>query len=54
MKWIPTIVTVILALAGALTPQISAFVTAHPEAATILAGVYAVIKGLMPSPVVSQ
>ena len=50
-KWIPIAVTILLALVGALTPQINAYVAAHPAAAMVIAGVYAVLKGLMPSPV---
>lgn len=50
-KWLPTIVTLIVTLIGVFTPQVEAFVSAHPAVAALLAGVYAIVKGLLPSPV---
>lgn len=50
MKWIPTIVTVVLGLAGAFTPQIQGLVSAHPATATVFAAIYAVVKGLLNTP----
>lgn len=51
-KWIPIIVTIAGTVIGALTPAIQAFIIKHPEAMTIVAGVYAILKNLLPSPVV--
>ena len=53
-KWIPTIVTLVLTIAGMLTPQIQAALAHHPEYAMLVAGVYAILKGLAPSPVADQ
>ena len=50
MKWIPTVVTVVLGLAGAFTPQIESLVSSHPASAVIFAAVYAVVKGLLNTP----
>lgn len=51
VKFIPSFVTLALTAASLFAPQIQAFVTAHPSAAAGLAGVYALIKGLLPSPI---
>jgi len=50
-KWVPTIITVIVTVLGAFTPDIQAYVAHHPEAGVLVAGLYAFIKGLTPSPV---
>jgi hypothetical protein len=49
--WIPIIITVGTAAVAALTPTATAFWGAHPTASIILAGVWGVVKGLMPSPI---
>lgn len=51
VKWLPTVVTVVLGLAAMFTAPVQAFLVAHPQAAALLAAVYAIVKGLMPSPV---
>jgi len=53
-KWIPTIVTLVAMLVGALTPQIQEALKHHPEAALLIGGIYAILKGLAPSPIVDQ
>lgn len=50
-KWIPTVVTAVLAAIGVLTPQIQALLAAHPSVGILLGAVYAVVKGLLPSPI---
>jgi len=52
-KWLPTVITLVLTLIGILTPAIQHYLSAHPAASTVLVGIYALIKGLLPSPVVS-
>ena len=49
--WVPTAITVGLALLSALEPTINSYVAAHPQQAVLLAGVWAILKGLMKSPV---
>lgn len=49
-KFLPIIVTSLLALIGANSVAVTAYISAHPGAATILAGVYAIIHALLPSP----
>ena len=50
-SWIPILTTIGLTVIGALTPAVQAFWSNHPEFSLIFAGVYAVIKNLLPSPV---
>jgi hypothetical protein len=50
MKWIPTIVTVVLGLVGAFNPQVQSLVVNHPSSAAVFAAIYAVVKGLAASP----
>lgn len=50
-KWWPTIVTIGGTLIGILTPSIQGYIAKHPELMTIVAGIYAMFKGFMPSPV---
>lgn len=49
-KWLPTALTVVLGVIATLTPQIQGALSAHPGAAAGIAAAYAIIKGLMPSP----
>jgi hypothetical protein len=47
--WIPTIVTLLVTiLAAVAAPD---WVAAHPVVAAVVAGIYAIVKGLLPSPV---
>jgi hypothetical protein len=50
-SWLPIIVTVGTAAAAALSPTATAFWSAHPTASIVLAGVWGVVKGLLPSPI---
>lgn len=49
-KYLPTILAVLSAVAVAVTPTIQAALSHHPEAATIVAALYAVIAHWLPSP----
>jgi hypothetical protein len=48
-SWIPTVVTIV----GSILASIHApdWIAAHPQLAAGLAGLYALIKGLLPSPI---
>jgi hypothetical protein len=50
-KWLPTIVTMIVTGLGLLTGVIQAAYAAHPDLALVVTGLYAIIKGLLPSPI---
>jgi hypothetical protein len=50
MKYLPTIIAVITAVAGILAPQLQALIAHHPGASTLLLSVYAVLTHLLPSP----
>jgi hypothetical protein len=50
-KWVPTIVTLLLTIAGMFAAPIQAALSAHPTIGLLLGGIYAIIKGLLPSPV---
>ena len=54
MNLIPSILTALLTIAGLFTPQIQSALSAHPQAALVVGGVYAVLNHLMPSPVASS
>lgn len=49
-SWIPILITIGTAVVAAVTPNIQHFWSAHPTVTVVLAGVWAVIKGLLPSP----
>jgi hypothetical protein len=49
-KWIPTFLTLGLTAAGAFTPQIQHYIANHPTAGLLVAGLWAVLKGVLPSP----
>lgn len=51
-KWFPTLLTIGLTAITAFVPGAQHFWSNHPEASALVAGVYAVAKGLLPSPVV--
>ena len=48
--WLPTAITVGSALAAALYPQAQSYIVSHPSQAVLIAGLWAVLKGLMASP----
>ena len=50
-KWIPTVVTLLGTIISVMTPAILNYEKVHPQVVLILAGIYAIIKGLLPSPV---
>ena len=50
-KWIPTATTLILTIISANSDAIQTYISHHPQVAVILAAVYAIVKGLCPSPV---
>lgn len=50
-KWVPTIVTLALTMIGMFDGPIKAALSAHPTWGLAIAGVYAIVKGLAPSPV---
>jgi hypothetical protein len=49
-KYWPLLVTLLGALSPSLSPTVSAFWTGHPQAVAVIAGVYAAVKFLLPSP----
>jgi hypothetical protein len=51
-KWIPVLITVGGTIISMLTPAIQHFWSTHPETTVLIAGIWAVVKGLLPSPVV--
>jgi len=50
-KWVPTIVTLALTMIGMFDGPIKVALSAHPALGLAIAGVYAILKGLAPSPV---
>lgn len=50
-KIIPSLVTLAATAVTLFTPELQALLVAHPAAATVFAGIYALIKGLLPSPI---
>jgi hypothetical protein len=50
MKWLPSILTVLTALATAFSGTLQGYVSHHPAVAIVLAGVWAVVNHLFPSP----
>ena len=53
MKWLHTILSVAALVSTAISPALSTAVAAHPTVAVSLAGVYAILGHLLPSPVSS-
>jgi len=49
-KWLPTITTIILGVIGSFTPQIQDAIAHHPGVALVLGTGYAILKGLLQSP----
>ena len=51
MQWLPTAITAFLGILAAFSEPIQGFISAHPMAGVVLGAVYAIVKGLLPSPV---
>lgn len=49
-KWLPTFLTVALGGLAAATPQLQEQIGKHPDFATTLITAYAVLKGILPTP----
>lgn len=50
MKYIPSILAALGALAGLFAPQAQAFVSAHPQLSLIFTSIYAIVAHFLPSP----
>ena len=50
-KIIPSLVTLTATAVSLFSPEIQAYIGGHAAVATVVAGIYALIKGLLPSPV---
>ena len=50
MKYLPSIIAALSALAGLFAPQVQALVAAHPSVALVMSGLYAIFAHFMPSP----
>ncbi len=50
-KWVPTAVTVLTIIGSQFSPAITTYIQHHPQAALVYAGLWAIFKNLMPSPV---
>lgn len=53
-KFWPTIVSVGTLVAGVLSPSFQGVIAAHPTVSAVVAGVWAVLSHLLPSPVASD
>ena len=51
MKWLPTVLTLLVLVAGAVAQPVQDFVSLHPMLALVLGSVYAMLKHFLPSPV---
>lgn len=54
LKWVPTLTTAILAFIAVYSTNIQNFEKGHARTAIILTAIYAVIKGLLPSPIATS
>ncbi len=50
MKWIPSIITVVVAAATAFAPQLQHLVGSHKDISDIVIGLYAILGHMLPSP----
>ena len=50
-KWLPTLFSVGMGVFALLTPDIQTAIVAHPHLATGLGFAYAILKGILPSPI---
>jgi len=53
-KYWPSVLPAVVALWGVYGTQVQSFVSAHPEVAAVVGGLYAIFTHLMPSPVVAS
>ena len=51
MQWLMSLVALIGAAATIYQPQVHTALMNHPDAATVIAGLYAILAHLMPSPI---
>jgi hypothetical protein len=50
-SWIPIFVTIAGTVVGAVTPAVERYWSSHPTTTIVIAGVWAILKGLFPSPI---
>jgi hypothetical protein len=53
-KWLPMVATISGAMAPLFSDSVKNFWSAHPAAVAVMAGVWATIKWLLPSPIQNQ
>ena len=54
MKYLPSIITLIVVVAESLSPQLQELVSKNPVLVVVLGGVYAILKHMLPSPVAQK
>lgn len=54
MKWIPSVITCAASLAAIYHDPLTKWIGSHPQAAVVVAGIYALAKGLAPSPLTDK
>lgn len=50
MKYLPTIISVLVMLATTFAPQLQHLISLHPEAGVIIGGLYAILAHFSPQP----
>lgn len=50
MKWLPTVISVVVAASAIVSSEVQAWIAAHPEIAAILGGLYAILTNFLPQP----
>ena len=50
MKFLPSILSALVALSGVASPQLQEVVSAHPALVLCLGAVYGILKHMLPSP----
>ena len=50
LKWLPTIVAALAAIAGVFVIPAQTWIAAHPAISAVVAGVSAILSHLLPSP----
>jgi hypothetical protein len=53
-KYLPLVITLLGALAPVISPVVEGFYSKHPEGVALLAGAWASLKWLLPSPIKSN
>jgi hypothetical protein len=53
-NWLPSLVSALVVITTSFSPQIQEYLSAHPMAMAVAAGVYAVLTHLLPSPVSNE